>query len=312
MPPTHRIAVIQLHPKPLNPEHNFASATRYLRAAASQGAHLAVLPEYHLTNWKPEDPAFASHCASWQKYLSGYQALAKELDMCIVPGSIVQTIDEDRHPDTVYRQASSGDQARAREEDGAVGLENICYFIDNRGEIAGRYVKKNLWGPVERDHLASSGPEPHVAFDTPLGKVGLLLCWDLAFPEAFRELISQDAKIIILPAFWTLNDCSKAGLAYNPTAEILFLDSMVTARAFENTCAVVFCNAGGPPGKGYAGVSQVTAPFVGPLTRLGSGGEGMAVVDLDMKIVDIAEENYQVRADLGREGWHYEYRSTKL
>lgn len=38
-------------------------------------------------------------------------------------------------------------------------------------------------------------------FDTPVGKVGLLICWDLAFPEAFRELISQGAQIICIPTF---------------------------------------------------------------------------------------------------------------
>lgn len=88
----------------------------------------------------------------------------------------------------------------------------------------------------------------------------MLVCWDLAFPEAFRELIYQGAKIIILPAFCkqslshhiflkilggeqktednsgALTDCSEPGLARNPTAEAVFLDSTLTARTFENTC----------------------------------------------------------------------------
>jgi len=72
--------------------------------------------------------------------------------------------------------------------------------------------------------------------------------------------------------------------------------------------AVVFANAGGPPGKGYAGLSQVCAPYVGPIVRLGSCAEGMGVCDLDMQIVEDAEENYQVRADMARDGWHYDYR----
>lgn len=97
----------------------------------------------------------------------------------------------------------------------------------------------------------------------------MLICWDLAFPEAFRELIAQGAKIMwvflfsllllytfplpcrrrncatllmiklccsIIPTFWKLDDCNEAGLRQNPAAEALFLDSMLTARAFENTC----------------------------------------------------------------------------
>jgi predicted amidohydrolase len=50
-------------------------------------------------------------------------------------------------------------------------------------------------GP-ERDHLTSSTHDAHEVFDTPIGKVGLLICWDLAFPEAFRELIANGAKIM--------------------------------------------------------------------------------------------------------------------
>ncbi len=50
-------------------------------------------------------------------------------------------------------------------------------------------------GP-ERDHLHGSSRDTHEVFDTPIGKVGLLICWDLAFPEAFRELIANGAKIM--------------------------------------------------------------------------------------------------------------------
>lgn len=67
-------------------------------------------------------------------------------------------------------------------------------------------------------------------------------------------------------------------------------------------------NAGGPSGRGYAGLSQVTVPFIGPITRLGSCAEGMSVVDLDLAILEEAEENYKVRADLAKHDWHYDYR----
>lgn len=143
-------------------------------------------------------------------------------------------------------------------------LHNVAYFISNDGSVLGRYQKKNLWHP-ERPHLTSSRDSPHVAFETPLGKVGLLICWDLAFPEAFRALVSQGAKTIIIPTFWNLDDCTEAGLRWNPRSEALFLESTLTARCFENTCAVVFVNAGAPVAKAttgnYAGLSQVAVPF---------------------------------------------------
>ncbi|KAF2803722.1 carbon-nitrogen hydrolase [Mytilinidion resinicola] len=290
MAPIYKIAVVQLYPKPMQIESNFSKAETFIRSAATQGAELVVLPEYHLTNWVPKDPKFLELCGQWETYLNKYRALAKECGICIVPGTIVE----------LHRGAKN-------EED---KLLNVAYFIDQQGEIIGKYVKKNLWGP-EREHLTSSGRDVHGVFDTPLGKVGMLICWDLAFPEAFREMISQGAKLIIIPTFWTLNDCSKFGIAHNANAEALFLDSTLTSRTFENTCAIVFANAGGPAGRGYAGLSQVVAPYVGPLTRLGTCAEGMAVVELDMALVEDAEVNYQVRADLARDDWHYDYRHGK-
>lgn len=289
MAPVHRVAVIQMWPKPMAMDRNFNVACDFIRAAAKQNAKLAVLPEYHLLNWPPADEKYKEACSHWKHYLDGYISLARECNINIVPGTIVELHD-----------AGTEDES----------LLNVAYFITNTGEIAGRYQKKNLWGDIERLHLTSSSMDEHPVFDTPLGKVGLLICWDLAFPEAFREMIAKGAKLFIIPTFWTLSDCSKAGLAINPVSEALFLDSMLTARCFENTCAIVFANAGGPPGKGYAGLSQVCIPYAGALTRLGSCAEGMAVVDVDMQIVEDAEENYQVRADLARTDWHYEYRHT--
>lgn len=196
-------------------EKNFEKAADFIRSAARQHAHLAVLPEYHLNNWVPNDPKFKEACSHWQTYLQKYQDLAKECNINIVPGTLIELHD-----------AGTKDER----------LLNVAYFISNTGEILGKYVKKNLWGNIERDHLTSSTKDPHPVIDTPLGKVGLLICWDLAFPEAFRELIAQGAKMIIIPTFWTLFDCSKEGLAINPTSEGLFLDSILTARTFENTC----------------------------------------------------------------------------
>lgn len=290
MAPVFKVAVVQLYPKPMQIEQNFNKAASYIRSAAAQGVELVVLPEYHLTNWVPKDPNFLSLCRQWEIYLKKYQNLAKECKICIVPGTIVERRDG----------AEKEDQ-----------LLNVAYFIDHTGEIIGKYIKKNLWGP-EREHLTSSGRDVHEVFDTPLGRVGMLICWDLAFPEAFRELIYQGAKIVIIPTFWTLNDCSEVGLKFNPSAEAVFLDSVLTARTFENTCAIIFANAGGPPGHGYAGLSQITVPYIGPLTRLGSCAEGMSVVDLDLGILEDAEENYKVRADLARDDWHYDYRHSKM
>ncbi|KAJ6107241.1 hypothetical protein N7523_008564 [Penicillium sp. IBT 18751x] len=285
MAPTHRVAIIQWHIKDLAIEENHAGACKYIRDAASQGAELAVLPEYHLSGFIPSDPRWAIQAEDSAKYLAAYQALAKELRICLVPGTIIEK-----------EKSATGDK-----------FWNTAYFISNDGTILGSYRKKNIWHP-ERPTLASSGLDAHVAFDTPIGRVGMLICWDLAFPEAFRELIADGAEIVIIPTYWTPHDASVEARALNANVEALFLESTLTARCFENTCAVIFANAAGPH-EDFLGLSQVTMPLVGPVVKMGNE-EGVKVVEMDLGILDVAERNYKVRQDLKKEDWHYTYRHS--
>lgn len=98
-------------------EKNFEKAANYIRSAAKQNATLAVLPEYHLNNWLPKDPKFKEACSHWQKYLQRYQDLAKECNINIVPGTIVELHDEGTESER---------------------LLNVAYFISNEGEIVGK------------------------------------------------------------------------------------------------------------------------------------------------------------------------------
>ncbi|KAG8170199.1 hypothetical protein KVR01_000944 [Diaporthe batatas] len=305
MAPAYKFALIQMQPKPVDPAANFKKAESEIRKAAENGCHVAVLPEYHLTSWVPDHPDFIASCAESETYLPRYQALARELNISIVPGTIC-TSDAPPPPPP---------QPQPTARDGGKGLRNMAYFISaGTGELAGSYQKKNLWHP-ERPHLKPGRHEPHAAFDTPLRnadgspvRAGLLVCWDLAFPEAFRALIADGAQVVIVPSFWLITDVDEAGLALNPDSEKVFLDSAVVCRAFENTAAVVFCNKGG--------CSQVALPIVGKVKNeggkeLGLDEDGTVYAEVDLDVLRIAEENYKVREDIKGKGWHYGYELVK-
>ncbi|KAK4190898.1 putative chaperone binding protein [Podospora australis] len=272
------------YPKDASPEENFSKATSYIRSAASQGAHLAILPEYHLTSWCPSHPDFISSCVASPSYLSRYQALAKELSINIVPGTICE----------VHNIASSSDKETE--------IRNMAYWISPSGDLCGSYQKKNLWHP-ERPHLTAGVSAPHKAFDTPLtwedGKkirAGLLVCWDTIFPEGFRALVADGADLIVIPSFWLV----RGGQDFETEGEEKILKAVITTRAFENTATVVFVNAGG--------LSQVAVPVQGVVGDImGVETEEMKVVEVDLGKNKELEGRYKIREDMRREGWGYGY-----
>ena len=301
MPPHASISARQ-RPKVRNwpfsqSKHSQQTPMRISKNTANQ------LRRYHLSAWVPSDPRWSEQAGESAKYLANYQSLAKELRICLVPGTIIE------------KHAGPNQ---------SVLLYNTAYFISNDGSILGSYRKKNIWHP-EREYLTSSGAERHVAIDTPIGRVGMLICWDLAFTEAFRELIADGTQIVIVPTFCmflsifffsddilicigTPHDASAEARRHNPSSEALFLDSTLTCRCYENTCGIIFVNASGPK-ENFLGMSQVTLPITGPVAKMGNE-EGMRVVDMDLGLLDIAEQNYKVREDLRKEDWHYVYRHS--
>lgn len=230
------------------------------------------------------------------KYLPKYQEIAQRLNISIVPGSICEVLPplESSHVGTDHNDK----------------FGNIAYFIAaGSGEIVGRYQKKNLW-LTERHHLASCGIEPHRAFETPWQypdgrpvKAGMLICWDLAFPEAFRALIGEGADIIIIPSCWQLSDVNEEALKLNPQSEKVFLESVTVARAFENEAAIVFCNS--------AGMSSIVMPHQGCLEKAQFGEEKMLVSEIDLGILGLAEENYSIKTDMKDVDWVYAHTMQK-
>jgi predicted amidohydrolase len=125
---------------------------------------------------------------------------------------------------------------------------NTAYVIDSNGAIAGAYRKIHLFSLHREDLHFGRGSQPMVC-DTQLGRIGVMICYDLRFPELARRLALDGAEIICVPALW-------------PVPRIDHWSLLLRARAVENQLFVVGCNGWGAEGKlVYGGKSALVSPL---------------------------------------------------
>ena len=145
---------------------------------------------------------------------------------------------------------------------------NTVYVVDN-GVLAGVYRKIHLFSLLGEDR-AFSGGDSWLLADTSIGRVGVIICYDLRFPELSRRLAVEGAQVICVPAQW-------------PKPRQEHWRTLLRARAIENQLFVVACNACGTIGKlDFFGMSMIIDPK-GEL--LGEAGESEVeiVAPLDMQ-----------------------------
>ncbi|KAM0790898.1 hypothetical protein ACM66B_004736 [Microbotryomycetes sp. NB124-2] len=315
-----KIAVCQFAPGSLDadansdgqqPRRNLERAHDYVRQAARQHANVICFPEYFLTGVmadpKHHELAQPSHkrqrhdhktnattastnsAATW---LDSFRQLAQELDIDIVVGTIVEEVLEKQ-----LSSAENNGTSPSAAADSVPSMHNVSHYIEAKtGRILESYHKRNLWHP-EKEYLLP-GRESHTVFETSYGRVGILVCWDLAWPEAFRSLLLQNVDVVFAPTCWLGSDGADVGLAHDPRCEEKFLDSLIVARAFENECAVVLANCGGEAEDGWIGRSRVAVPFKGSVAEAKSEREELFFADIDLDILKDAREVYGVRTDL--------------
>jgi nitrilase len=154
-----------------------------------------------------------------------------------------------------------------------------CLIFDAHGHLAGRYDKIHLFDvnvPGSEEHYRESetierGTAPLV-LDTPFGRLGVAICYDLRFPELFREMAGEGMDLLAVPSAFT----AKTGAAH--------WEILVRARAVENLCHVIASNQGGfhINGRETYGRSMIVGPWGDTLACLPTGaGVVSAEIDLD-------------------------------
>ncbi len=244
-------------------------AERFIKKASKAKAELVVFPEVFLSRNCPID---ASSSKSEKICLAKLLLLAKKYKIGIIAGSIIEFSNGKKH--------------------------NTSYYINSSGKIAGKYQKEHLW--VSEKSKIKKGS--HIAmFSISHIKIGLIICWDLMFPDIFQKLKRKGVETIICPSNWNYQD-ARTGLKYDSNSEVKLVNSLCVERAFENEIILVFCNTAG---KSLAksqdvsvGISQIAEPFRGVIKKLPHNREAMFVCEIDTSILKDAEKAYHLKRDI--------------
>jgi nitrilase len=163
-----------------------------------------------------------------------------------------------------------------------------CLLYNDKGEQVARYDKIHLFDVDVPDsterYVESETIEPGdqiVVVDTPFGKIGLAICYDLRFPELFRNMQEQGMEILVLPSAFT----AITGRAH--------WEPLVRARAIENLCYVVASAQGGyhANGRETHGDSIIVEPWGGVLDRL-PRGSGVVSAEIDCARLKTIRSNF--------------------
>ena len=250
----------------LDPEANLMNMIRMVREAAGAQRKLDVIifPEYSYNY--PTSPEEAGRLAvdleKPHPFLDAMRFLAKEYHVNLIPGSFV------------------GKAANGK-------VTNTLIFINREGEIVTRYDKMHLMVAAGFDESASVAYGDHLSvFDTDFGRIGMMVCYDLRFPEQARSMCLDGAEIIFVPA------CFPSGLPL-PT-RVDDWDILVKGTALVNMTYVVGCNQFGfLDGDNHFGRTCVIDPR-GITRAMASGCEDIIFSTIDLDFAKKSQETMGV------------------
>ena len=239
-----RVAVAQIEPKLAEPRRNLEVCVARLEAAAAKDAELLVLPE------------------------------------CAIPGYVFDSLAEARPYAEEIPGPSTDVLAAACAR---LGVHVVCGLLEADGEgvrnAAVLVGPDGLIGTYRKTHLPFLGVDRFVTpgeelpvFDTPLGRIGIEICYDLRFPEVTRSLALAGADLVVLPTNWPVEARANAEL-------------LVPARAYENRVYLLVANrVGSERTAEFCGRSQIVDPAGTRLAETDAVSEALLVADVDVGI----------------------------
>ncbi|RYG30030.1 carbon-nitrogen hydrolase family protein [bacterium] len=223
-----------------DPGENVSRALAFLRRLKSEGSDLVVFPEAYVTGYAVDDEAGAAGIAISAEDLTPLKEACDELDILCVVGFA--------------------------ERDAEGAIRNSAALFEPG--VAPRVYRKTHLPYLGLDRFVTPGDELPV-YDTRLGRIGILICFDLRPPEATRTLALSGADILLLPTNW-------------PEGAEVSADSLAPARANENKIFVATCNrVGEENGFRFIGRSGIYDVSGRPLAKAGDE-ETVLTAEIDL------------------------------
>lgn len=248
-----RVAVMQMVSS-AQVRDNLMHVEEMMTEAKNQAADLIVLPEnFAFMGLKETDKLQMAESYGTGPIQDKISQLAKKLGLWVIAGTF----------------PIKGISTRVR-------ASSLVY--DGQGKVVARYDKIHLFDvrvSAQEAHQESATVERGdelVIVDTPIGTVGLTVCYDLRFPELYRQLAVKGAEVFTVPSAFT----AVTGLAH--------WEVLLRARAIENLCYVLAPNQGGNHENGRAtyGHSMIVEPWGSVITQK-ENGKGLITADLDLE-----------------------------
>lgn len=242
-----KVGLIQIHSIPAEVETNVKRGMEMFCRAADGGAELVVFPELWTCGYYLETDGFLAAVRENDWILEKFCELARKTHTVVVL-PLPQKIEEELF----------------------IGL----YVIENDGKIAGEYQKSFLWGREQQ--YFTHGKREYEPVETSLGKLGVLICYDIEFPEPSRILALKGAQMLVVPSVWSVPALHRWQI-------------QLPARALDNTVFLLGING---VKEGACGHSKVVSPMGAVLAEASGEEEEVLLCEIDLN--DIAETRSKI------------------
>ena len=240
-----KVACLQMDMLLAKPEENFSHAAELVKRAMKDKPDVLVLPETWNTGFFPRENLQALCDRDGSRVRQVFGALAERYQVNIVAGSVSNV-----RGSKVY---------------------NTAMVFDRTGACIASYDKTHLFTPMGEDNYYTPG-DRLCTFVLDGVKCGLIICYDVRFPELTRSLTVPGLDILFVVSQW-------------PKVRTFHLRSLTTARAIENQMFLVCCNSCGTAGQTvYGGNSAIIDPW-GETVALAGETEEILTADCDLQIL---------------------------